>query len=232
MEHFLLLGVLGGALAVDDRAGWQSLLAQPVFAALLVGLIFGEVSAALLVGLFLELVWLAVLPMRGMKRPDQVCGSVVGASSTCYLIHGMGDPRFAFVISLGVLIGLLTGEFAARIAMPALRLREKKLARIGAFQNVEDWQPAQSLLWIHIFSTLYIFVVEMVVVLACLLITGLAAKWVSSLAGGYILRTVERWGLIFPAFGVASLIHVFWHKHLTRFLVMSGLLSLFILWIL
>lgn len=231
MDHFLLLGILGGALAVDDRAGWQSLLAQPVFASLLVGLIFGEVAAALLVGLFLELVWLAVLPMRGKRRPDQVCGSIVGASSTCYLIHGMGDPRFAFVISLGVLIGLLTGEFSVRASLPLFKLRERKLARVGAFQNIEDWQPIRSLLWIHIFATIYTFIVEMVVVLVCLSIAVLFAKWVSNEAGGYILRTVARWGLIFPAFGVASLIHVFWHRHLTRFLIISGLLSLFVLWI-
>jgi mannose/fructose/N-acetylgalactosamine-specific phosphotransferase system component IIC len=231
MDHFLLLGFLGGALAVDDRAGWQSLLAQPVFASLLVGLIFGEISAGILVGLFLELVWLAVLPMRGLKRPDQVCGAIVGTAATCYLIQGMGDPRFSFVISLGVLIGLLTGEFAARVSMPLYRVRERRLARVGAFQNIEDWQPVRSLLWIHIFATAYTFIVEMVIVLVSLLVAGLIAQWISGGAGGFVLRTVERWGLIFPAFGVASLIHVFWHKHLTRFLIISCLLGLFILWI-
>jgi mannose/fructose/N-acetylgalactosamine-specific phosphotransferase system component IIC len=231
MDHFLLLGFLGGVLAVDDRAGWQSLLAQPVFASLLVGCIFGEISAGLLVGLFLELVWLAVLPMRGRRRPDQVCGAVVGASSTCYLIQGMGDPRFAFVISLGVLAGLLTGEFAARVSMPLFQLRERRLARVGAFRNIEDWQPMQSLLWIHVFATMYTFVVETIIVLACLLVAGFLTQWVSGEAGGFVQRMVERWGLIFPAFGMASLIHVFWHKHLTRFLILSVLLGLFVLWI-
>jgi mannose/fructose/N-acetylgalactosamine-specific phosphotransferase system component IIC len=231
MDHLLLLGFLGGALAVDDRAGWQSLLAQPVFASLLVGFVFGEISAGILVGLFLELVWLAVLPMRGMKRPDQVCGAVVGASATCYLIQGMGDFRFTFVISLGVLIGLLSGEIAARVSLPLFRLRERKLARVGAFRNVEDWQPVRSLLWIHVFTTAYTFIVETAIVLVSLLVAGLFAQWVSGEAGGFVLRTVERWGLIFPAFGIASLIHVFWHKHLTRFLILSGLLGLFVLWI-
>lgn len=231
MDHFLLLGFLGGALMVDDRAGWQSLLAQPIFASLLVGFILSEISAALLVGLFLELIWLAVLPMRGTKRPDQVCGTIVGASSACYLIQVMGDPRFAFVISLGVLVGLLAGEFASRVSQPLFKLREKRLALIGASDNMQAWQPARSLLWIHVFAMAYTFIVETVIVLICLLLAGVFAKWVSSEAGGFVLRTVERWGLIFPAFGVASLIHVFWHRHLTRFLIMSCLLVLFILWI-
>jgi PTS system mannose-specific IIC component len=231
MDHFLLLSFLGGALAVDDRAGWQSLLAQPVFASLLVGLVFGEIAAGLIVGLFLELIWMAILPMRGMKRPDQVCGAVVGASSACYLIEGMGDPRFAFVISLGVFIGLIAGEFTTRVSRPLFRLRENKLAHVGTFRNTEGWQPVRSLLWIHVFATAYIFLVEMLIVFVCLVIASVFAKWVSNEAGAFMLRTVERWGLIFPAFGVASLLHVFWHKHQIRFLIMSSMLVLFILWI-
>ncbi|MFH1754151.1 MAG: PTS sugar transporter subunit IIC [Candidatus Latescibacterota bacterium] len=231
MDYFLLLGVLGGALAVDDKAGWQSLLAQPIFAALLVGLLFGQIAAGLMIGLFLELIWLAVLPMRGMKRPDQVCGAIVGASAACYLIHETGDPRFTFVVALGVLIGLFAGEFAARASVPLFKVRERRLARVGAYGKMDGWQPMRSILWIHIFATAYIFLVEMMIVLVSLLIAGVFARWVSSSAGSLAIRAIENWGLILPAFGVSSLVHVFWHKHLTRFLILSGLLALFILWI-
>ena len=46
----MLYTMLGGFLAVDHRAGWQGLLAQPVFAAAVIGFIVGEVEIALAVG--------------------------------------------------------------------------------------------------------------------------------------------------------------------------------------
>ena len=43
MNHYLILGLLGGILALDDRTGWQSLLSQPVFAASVVGYVAAAV---------------------------------------------------------------------------------------------------------------------------------------------------------------------------------------------
>ncbi|NIM20360.1 MAG: hypothetical protein GTO51_09035 [Candidatus Latescibacteria bacterium] len=230
MDHYLVLGILGGALALDDRAGWQSLVAQPIFISLIVGYIFGEISSGLIVGLFLELIWLAVLPMRGTRRPDQVCGAIVGSASACFLVHTMGDPRFAFVISLGVLSGLLAGEFASRLSMPLQHLKEQRLSRIAYLRNNEDWRPVRNLFWVHLFATAYTFFMEVLVVLLFLAVGYAFSKWVSSSAGESVVKSIEHWGLLFPAFGVASLIHVYWHKHLTRFLLMSTVLILVVLW--
>ncbi len=231
MDHYLLLSLLGGVLALDDRSGWQSLLAQPIFASLIVGSLFGEISFGLIIGLFLELIWLAVLPMRGTRRPDQVCGAIVGTASACYLIHVQGDPRFAFVISLGVLSGLLAGEFASRLSLPLLNLREQRLGRVALMSNVEGWQPVRSLFWIHVLATVYVFAVEVLIVFVFLSIGATVSKWVSGGAGSFVVKSIEQWGLLFPAFGIASLIHVYWHKHLTRFLIMSAVLIFIMLWI-
>jgi mannose/fructose/N-acetylgalactosamine-specific phosphotransferase system component IIC len=231
MDHYLVLGLLGGLLALDDRAGWQSLVSQPAFSSTLVGFLLGELVIGLLVGMFLEMIWLAILPMRGTRRPDQVCGAITGAASACYVVQGGGDPRFAFIISMGVLLGLVVGELAARISFPLMSLRERRLGRVVKMTGEADWQPASSLLWIQIFAMSYIFVVEVLLVLLFVFIGSNVAIWVSSHAGYIVTRAFEQWGLILPAFGVASLIHVFWHKHLTRFLVMSTGIILIVLWI-
>ena len=97
MDLFFLLALIGGFLAVDDRAGWQSLLAQPIFASLLVGAITGEIAAALPVGLILEFVWLSILPMRGSRRPDQVLGAIVGSGTACLLAKLASDPRLLLI---------------------------------------------------------------------------------------------------------------------------------------
>ena len=78
MSPFLLLSLVAGALAVDERAGWQSLLGQPIFSALLVGVITGQMYVALATGLVLELIWLSIMPMRGVKHPNRVTGGIVG----------------------------------------------------------------------------------------------------------------------------------------------------------
>ena len=97
-EEIVLLSLLAGILAIDDKAGWQSLLSQPLFAGVVVGMLLGEVTTALKVGLVLELVWLSVMPMRATRRPDAVAGAVVG------VLVGVGSgvlqPARALIIML------------------------------------------------------------------------------------------------------------------------------------
>jgi PTS system mannose-specific IIC component len=217
--------------AIDDRAGWQGLFAQPVFICLVVGYIFGEVIPGLIVGLSLELIWFAVLPMRGTRRPDQVCGAIVGAASACSLIHGTGDPRYAFLISFGVFLGLLAGEAAARISQPLLRIREERLNRLWLANGAKQTRPACRVVWAHVLATSHIFVVEAVVVFSFIFIANAVSVWASGAVGGAMVRGIEYWGRVIPAFGAASLIHVYWHKHLNRFLILSVVFFLLVLWI-
>ena len=77
LEEILLLSALGGLLALDERVGWQSLLSQPVISGAVVGFVFGDFVTGVSVGVVLELVWLSILPMRGMRRPDAVAAFVV-----------------------------------------------------------------------------------------------------------------------------------------------------------
>src|SRR5712675_1303985 len=109
MHDLLLIAVIAAVLAVDDRAGWQSLAGEPVFSSLLVGLVFGHVGAALRCGVALQVVWLSIGAARGSRRPHAVVGGVVGAGAACLSLHKTGDPREPLVIAAAVFCGLLSG---------------------------------------------------------------------------------------------------------------------------
>ena len=123
-----MLGLLAGVLSLDDRAGWQGLAAEPLFAAIAVGLVVGEVATGLAVGVVLQLVWLSILPMRGTRRPDCVVGAVVGAGTACLLVRFTGDPRTLFLAAIGVISALIAGELAGVVTRFVHRPRELRLA--------------------------------------------------------------------------------------------------------
>ena len=69
MHDLLVIAIIAAVLALDDRAGWTSLAAEPVFSCLIVGLVFGHVGAALRCGVALQCVWLSIGAARGSRRP-------------------------------------------------------------------------------------------------------------------------------------------------------------------
>jgi mannose/fructose/N-acetylgalactosamine-specific phosphotransferase system component IIC len=129
MSDVLLISLIAGLLALDDRAGWQSLLGEPVFVAVIIGMVTHQMSAALLAGVALQLVWLSIGAARGTRRPNTVVGGVVGIAAACLVLKHTGDTRTAFVVSAGVFFGLLAGEAAPVISKAAGEYRERWLVR-------------------------------------------------------------------------------------------------------
>jgi mannose/fructose/N-acetylgalactosamine-specific phosphotransferase system component IIC len=232
MTHeFLLLSLIAGLLAIDDRAGWQSLLAQPVFAALAIGLVTGAMQAALAVGVVLELIWLSLLPMRGLRRPDAIAGAVVGAGTSSLLTIVTVDPRFVFVAAVGVVAGLLAGEVGARLVSPLVALQGRWVSAVDLSVEKHWRDGARKLLWLHAASIVYIFVIEAVVVLFLLVIVFNLAAVFTRNVGDSIVEGVVRWQYLMPALGAASLIHIYWHQHSKRLLVLSAVIVIMVLWL-
>lgn len=220
--------MIGGALAVDDRAGWQSLLAQPVFAGLLIGAVAGQAQTGLAVGVLLELVWLSILPMRGIRRPDHIAGAVVGAGTACLLLNRTGDPRFGFLIAIGVFTGLLSGIGALWLAKPLHEYKDVKLSR---FTNSKQALNHRALGRMHLIQTASVFFIEVAVVLIFLSLSLIGGEWMSSSIDKSVLEGTRFWTIIMPVFGISALIQIYWHRFAIRFLFLSMTLMLFILWI-
>ncbi|MFQ5511756.1 MAG: PTS sugar transporter subunit IIC [Candidatus Krumholzibacteriia bacterium] len=231
MNTLILLSLIAGVLAIDDRAGWQSLLAQPVFAALLVGFVTGEVRTAVAVGLILELIWLSILPMRGLRRPDQIAGAVVGAGTAALLMKLTADPRVYFISATGILVGLFAGELGARVSAPLFALLNRRLGRVEFSPEAGFARTARKLLVLQAGSTLYLFVVEAVVVFILLGAGYHGAERLTRYVGGALVAGAASWDRLLPALGAASLIHVYWHRHLKRVIILCAVMVILVLWL-
>lgn len=225
MSFIVELSLIAGLLAIDDRAGWQSLLAQPVFAGSLVGLLVGEIQVGVSVGLVLEIIWLSILPMRGQRRPDQVAGAVVGAGTAGLLLHLTADPRILLITAVGILVGLIVGEVTGRLLSPFNRFQNVVLSRVDLRNSS---RIASGLLGLQLASLVYIFLVEGLLVFTFL---SLSLNVTERLTGAVSLVGSQGWLRLLPIIGAASLIHLYWQKSLKRVLVMCTVLTVLVLWI-
>lgn len=86
--HLLLLGLLGGLLALDATSLGQFMLSRPLVAAGLAGMVMGNPHAGIVVGVLLEAIHLAVLPVGAARYPEAgpaavaAAGAYAGATST------------------------------------------------------------------------------------------------------------------------------------------------------
>jgi mannose/fructose/N-acetylgalactosamine-specific phosphotransferase system component IIC len=231
MNPFILLSLTGGLLAVDDRAGWQSLLAQPVFAAAFVGLIAGEMAVALPVGLILELVWLSILPMRGSKRPNQALGAITGAGSVCLVAKLTGDPRVALLASVGALLGLIAGELGGYLSNRLHRVLNEMLGVAGFRADAGRRATAARLTWMHAASIGYIFVVESIMAFAFLSFGYNVAEWSTDRVGGTLSDGAILWTSLASAIGVAAVVQLYWRRQTRRVLLLSWVLAVLVLWL-
>lgn len=224
-DEILLLSAVGGLLAIDEKAGWQSLLEQPVVSASVIGLAFGNVAAGLSVGVLLQLIWLSVLPMRGVRKPDAVAGAIVGAGTACLLIKHTGDPRILFIVSLGALSGLIAGEVGGSAARGIHRYRERFLGRVDSTGKLSRR------LFLHFASSLsFIFAAEAVLILGLLPVSIGVSEWVSGAVGAEFASGAQAWADVVPALGAGAIVQMYWHKQHNRYLILCAGVTLVLLW--
>lgn len=232
MGWFITLGVIAGVLAVDQRAGWQSLLAQPVFSAVLVGSIIGEPWVALAVGVVLELIYLSIIPMRGVRAPDHIAAGVVGGGTASLLLRHSGEPRIAFVCAVGLFLGLAAGELGARLALPMFGLQNRFLSSVEFSPDTVRRRVARRVFLLHASSVGYIFIVESLLVLALCAGGYYVGERFTRLADGTLVQGAMWWGSLVTTIGVASIMHLFWQHRLRRVLVVCAVLAVIFLWLL
>lgn len=230
LDEIVLLSLLGGVLSVDERVGWQSLFSQPVFAATLVGFLLGDVWTALQVGMILELVWLSVMPMRATRRPDGATGAIIGAATACLLLKHTGDPRVPFVVSIGVFFGLVAGEMSGFVGRWAYRVREGRLGGYVVRPDVKESRIATGLTFCLLYSAGLYFVVQAGLMLVLIPVAAVLGEAFTAVVNQAALEGGRRWLELAPAVGAASLIHLYWQKHLNRNLVLFTGIILVLLW--
>jgi mannose/fructose/N-acetylgalactosamine-specific phosphotransferase system component IIC len=228
MHDLVIIAVVAGLLALDDRAGWQGLFGEPVFSALLIGLLFGHVGAALRCGVVLQLVWLSIGAARGSRRPNAVAGGVVGAGAACLSLHRTGDPREPLVIAAAVLCGLLAGEAGQWVGTRAGTAREKWLQN---FRLPQDAGAASRDLALRVLgSAAYIALVE---ALFAALAVALAIPVVEAVIdrGGVVASGLGLWLNALPALALATIAHAFATRALGRMAALGLALVVVVAWL-
>ena len=118
-----------GLLAVGTVAGFdlvsgpQILLARPIVAGTLSGLILGDVASGILVGGILELFALEVLPVGATRYPDHGPGAVAAVWLTT-----VSGP---VVAGVAVLVALVTSEIGGWSLQRHRRLNARALAAVA-----------------------------------------------------------------------------------------------------
>ena len=231
MVWFVALALVGGVLAVDHRAGWQGLLAHPVFASVLVGVIFGEMDAALSVGLPIELVYLSILPMRGGRQTDPVTAGVVGSGTAALLARQSIGADPAVACAMSAFLGLAAGEVGARLTAPFFSLHNRLLSGLEFPAEMERRQLARRLSLVHMGSVLFIFVVEGLTVLLLAAAAFYAGAAVTRVSEAAMVRGTAYWSVLVLAIGAASIVHLFWQHRFRYWLAALAGLVVILLWI-
>jgi mannose/fructose/N-acetylgalactosamine-specific phosphotransferase system component IIC len=233
MPDVLLIALIAGLLAIDDRAGWQSLLGEPVFSALIVGALLGTVGPALTCGVVLQLAWLSIGAARGTRRPNTVVGGVVGAGATSLVLAQTGDPRESVVIASGVLMGLLAAEIGAVATRAGGELRERWLGnfRLPAMPPQPYLVASRNLAFTVVGAALFVGVVDFVAALLMLPAATTLVRMLSVRLGADAATGASWWLACVSAVGLSAIVRAFSTRALIRYLVLGTVATLVVGWL-
>lgn len=103
MMDVLLLGLLGGMLALDGTSVGQFMVSRPLVAGALTGWLVGDPFTGVAIGALLEAYLLVSFPSGGARYPEGATATVVAVASA-----SGADPLGA--LPLGVAVGLVWGQ--------------------------------------------------------------------------------------------------------------------------
>jgi len=143
------LGLLGGGLALDRTAFFQTMASRPLVGSTVAGFWLGEPAVGLLAGLLLELLWLLDLPVGASVPPDEsLAGVLAAAFAVSVPASWSSEARAALGVFAAIPFGLLgrrldlwvrrrNGELLLRLKAAAARgdaLRLGRLQLVGALR--------------------------------------------------------------------------------------------------
>ena len=133
-------------------------------------------------------------------------------------------------VSIGVLFGLLSGEMSGFIGRWSYRIRERRLAGYVIPPGGNESSIATGLSLCLLYSAGLYFVVHAVLTFVLVPVAAVSAEVFTRVVNQAALEGGRRWLELAPAIGAASLIHLYWQKHLNRNLVLFAGIVLVLLW--
>lgn len=205
MNPVLSASLLAGALASDNRSSVRLMVSQPVCGGLLAGFALGSPREGLLAGAVLQMLFLGMIPVRGIGMSDLALGGV--AASSLYILalrSAAVDPAargLVLFLSLAAALGVAAAgscvyrfwESRAHVFTDAaLRLAGK--GRFGLASALH-------------FSTLAVHFAVGFAVTAAVVTAGVpAVVGVAAAAGGKWAEPLAGLPLLLPFIGAGSLL--------------------------
>jgi mannose/fructose/N-acetylgalactosamine-specific phosphotransferase system component IIC len=111
----ILIGFLGSFLVLDTTVVLQSLISQPVFACTILGWILGDVSLGLQIGVYLQILWLSIIPVGAAEVPESNTAAIV--ATVLIFRFGQSSLHFNSVFIFAVLFSLFVSYLGGRLVV-------------------------------------------------------------------------------------------------------------------
>lgn len=129
----IIVSLAGALISLDRTAVFQSMIAQPIITAPIIGLILGDLSIGITIGAALELLWVCALPLGSYIPPDENLAAILTTACTILGLRILNidfSADYSHVYSFGVLNILIFIPIAylGRISDKWIRNRNTQLS--------------------------------------------------------------------------------------------------------
>ncbi len=111
-QQLLLICLLGGVVASDTTAAFQMLISHPLVACTLAGVVLQNVQLGLSLGILLELLWMAEVPVGGVRTNESNVGALVATTVLITLSRAVQRPELLLCSAVvwGVVVAWVGGS--------------------------------------------------------------------------------------------------------------------------
>lgn len=192
--------------ALGTTYSWYT-LSRPLVAALIVGIILGDVSTSIMVGAAIQIVYIALVTPGGTVSADLRAVSYIGIPLAVIAVNGAGlDPASVQGAGLAVSIGALVGTVGTVMFYST--------ATMNLIWQQWGWKSIDSLGYKNIYLTNFVLPLIshfLIAFIPTYLITINGAPFVANLKewlpmDGIIMKTLFTVGTLLPAVGIAILL--------------------------
>jgi PTS system mannose-specific IIC component len=190
----ILLGLLGSLLILDTTIVLQSLISQPLFTCSIIGWILGDIQLGLQLGVYLQILWLSMIPVGTAIIPE---GNTAAIVTTVLVFRYHQDHQIFNTVLVGavlysLLIAYLGSSLVDLYGKRNVKLLNYTLARLQKGSHTV-------LTTVHARAILFHFIVML------LLITG--ALIVGDIVFSLLSLVPVNWEVYF-SYGVTALLGI------------------------
>ena len=198
VPKILVVSIIGGILCLD-RIVLQAMLARPIVAAPVIGLILGDLYTGLTAGAFLELLWIDRLPIGAYLPPNDTAASILITATVIESARLLGSVSPGLLV-LTVLFVVPCGFLAQQVDLWAGK-RNEVLAKSA--QRDASRGDVQAVSRRHLSSILLHYLLSVIFLLAALSLLIPSLTWLFPRLASPVTRGLTLLYGFIPLLGIA-----------------------------